>query len=277
MTLKRLAAVVLNRVFRDQTYTVRHGLAKGLKRRGGLAFLPAVLTVAPKRAPEERFLSNLELEGKTVFDVGADQGTYTLFFARRVGEHGRVVTFEPNPESHRRIVANVELNGLRNVEVRRLGLGAEKQTSTLVFPVGEPARGSAEPRILAQILRETNARVVQVELDSLDAQIAGAGLPLPELVKIDVEGLEMDVLRGMTETLRTRRPALFVEVHGADTQSKDDNARQLASFLLDFEYDLLHVESGEAITLANVATARRGHLYCTPRPGRATQPARDLG
>jgi FkbM family methyltransferase len=264
MKIKKLVAVTLNRLFRNHTYTVRHGLAKGLKRRGGLAFLPAVIAAVPKRVEEERFLFSLELDGQTVFDVGGDQGIYTLFFASRVGERGRVVTFEPNPESHQRIVANVALNAFRNVDVRLLGVGAEKGTQTLVFPAGDPGRGSADSRIQAQLLREKDARTIVIDVDSLDAEIA-AGLPQPDLVKIDVEGLEMDVLRGMKETLRTRRPSLFIEVHGADTQSKDENARQVVQFLLDARYSVFHVEAKQQITMANSETARRGHIYCEPQ------------
>jgi FkbM family methyltransferase len=265
MKIKKLAAVTLNKVFKNQTYTVKHGLAKGLKRRGGLAFLPAVMTAAPERVEEEDFLLNLKLDGQTIFDVGGDQGIYTLFFASRVGEKGKVVTFEPNPESHRRIVTNVELNQFRNVDVRHLGLGAKKGKLTFVFPAGEPARGSADAGIQAQILQEKDAQTIEIDINSLDSEIREAGLPEPDLVKIDVEGLEIDVLRGMTETLAKRRPNLFIEVHGADAQSKDDNARQVVKFLLDAGYKVFHVETKQNITRANIETARQGHIYCEPQ------------
>ena len=265
MKIKKLAAVTLNKVFRNQTYTVRHGLAKGLKRKGGLAFLPAAIASSPERVAEEGFLLKLELDGRTVYDVGGDQGIYTLFFASRVGDKGRVITFEPNPESHRRIVANVELNQFGNVDVRHLGLGAERGKLTFVFPEGEPARGSADARIQAQLLQEKNPQTIEIEVNSLDSEVAAAALPPPDLVKIDVEGLEMDVLLGMKETLRLRRPKLFIEVHGADTESKDDNARRVVSFLLDAGYSVYHVESQQQITRANIETARQGHIYCEPQ------------
>jgi len=144
MRIRKFAAVTLNQVFKNQTYTVRHGLAKGLRRRGGLAFLPAAFASTPERVEEESFLLSLSLEGQTIYDVGGDQGIYTVFFARKVGDNGRVITFEPNPESYRRIVANAELNQFRNVDVRPIGLGPQKGKLTFVFPEGEPARGSAD-------------------------------------------------------------------------------------------------------------------------------------
>lgn len=263
MKIKKLAAVTLNKVFKNQTYTVRHGLAKGLKRKGGLAFLPASIASAPERVEEESFLLNLKLDGQTIYDVGGDQGIYTLFFASRVGDNGKVVTFEPNPESYRRIIMNVRLNEFQNVDVRPIGLGEKKDKLTFVFPDGEPARGSADRGIQAQILQEKKPRSIEIEVNSLDDEMTSADLPKPDLVKIDVEGLEMDVLLGMKKTIEKHRPNLFIEVHGADQQSKDDNARQVVRFLLNAGYSVTHVESKQGITHANIETARQGHLYCT--------------
>ena len=262
MKIKKLAAVTLNQVFTNQTYTVRHGLAKGLRRKGGLAFLPAVIPATPERVAEEAFLLSLSLEGQTDYDVGGDQGIYTIFFASKVGVQGRVFTFEPNPQSYRRIVANVELNQFPNVDVRPIGLGAQKGKLTFVFPESEPARGSADAGIQAQILQEKNSRIIEIEVNSLDDETSSSGLPQPDLVKIDVEGLEMDVLLGMKETIRKCHPNLFIEVHGADEQSKDDNAKQVVTFLLDAEYSVFHVESKQNITHANIEAARQGHIYC---------------
>lgn len=263
MQIKKMAVITLNKVLKNQTYTVRHGLAKGLKRRGGLAFLPAALAGSPDRVAEETFLLNLDLSGQTIYDVGGDQGIYTLFFADRVGAQGRVFTFEPNPVSYRRIVANVELNGFKNVEVRPRGLGQQRDRLTFVFPDGEPARGSANAAIGAQIRQEKNVHTIEIEVNSLDDEMAASNMPRPDLVKIDVEGLEMDVLLGMQETIRQHRPKLFIEIHGADVQCKEDNAREVVSFLLKAGYTVFHIESEQPITLGNVETARQGHVYCS--------------
>src|SRR6266404_6824176 len=111
MGLKKTIAVNLSRVFKNHTYTSRHGLAKGLKRKGGLAFLPSFVPRSTEMLKEEHFIAAFDFKGQTVFDIGGDQGIYTLFFARKVGETGEVFTFEPNPTSFRHIVTNVELNG----------------------------------------------------------------------------------------------------------------------------------------------------------------------
>ena len=104
----------------NRIYTVRHGLAKGLKRRGGLGFVPQVGALTS----EEVFLENLSWTGTTVYDVGGFEGIMSLFFARCVGPTGRLITFEPNPANYAAIVANVALNGFAHVDVRPIAVGA---------------------------------------------------------------------------------------------------------------------------------------------------------
>ncbi|HZH91987.1 MAG TPA: FkbM family methyltransferase [Pyrinomonadaceae bacterium] len=264
MDIKKFVAVNLNRVFKNHVYVSNHGPAKGLKRRGGLSFLPGFVPRSTEMAREEAFLERLNLTGQTVYDIGGDQGIYTLFFARKVGaQAGRVITFEPNPVSHEQILTNVGLNNFRHVDVRNIGLGDKKGKLTFVFPGSDPGRGTADEKIGAQILQEKGARALEVDINTLDDEIAESNLPPPAFAKIDVEGLEMSVLRGMKRTLLTHRPQLFIEIHGADVESKTLNIRQVVAFLLECRYDILHVESGAKITNDNAADAKEGHLYCT--------------
>ena len=117
-TLKhRLIAWISRYLFDTTIYTVRHGLLKGLKRKGGLGWVPAMLSPGIA-TPEQEFWSGLNLSGMTVYDVGAFHGLLTLFFATRAS---RVVCFEPNTQNHQRMTENLELNGIQNVEVRKVG------------------------------------------------------------------------------------------------------------------------------------------------------------
>jgi FkbM family methyltransferase len=264
MDIKKFVAINLNRVFKNHVYVSNHGPAKGLKRRGGLSFLPSFVPRSTEMAREEAFLERLNLTGQTVYDIGGDQGIYTLFFARKVGaQGGRVITFEPNPVSYEQILANVGLNNFQHVDVRNIGLGEEKGRLTFVFPGSDPGRGTADEKIKAQILQEKGARVLEVDINRLDDLVAGGELPPPDFAKIDVEGLEMSVLLGMKQTLLKHRPQLFIEIHGADVESKTRNIEQVVSYLVECGYNIQHVESGAQITNSNAADAKEGHLYCT--------------
>lgn len=182
----------------DFVYTARSGLARGLRRRGGLGFLPG-----RPLTPEERWLAGRSWAGRVVYDVGAWEGVLTLFFARSVGRQGQVVAFEPNPRSAARLRENVGLNGLPNVRLFELALGAAEGKAWLHLPHGVAAWGH---------LTEAPADLA-VRVRTLDLIVAEAELPPPDFIKIDVEGAELGVLRGAHETIRQYAPSLLVEVH----------------------------------------------------------------
>lgn len=257
--LKRAVISTLQPLVAHRVYTVRHGLARGLRRRGGLGFVPQLGGLSP----EEAFLEGLSLEGDTVFDVGGYEGIFTLFFARRVGPAGAVVTFEPNPRNYQRIVENIRLNGFANAQVRQVALGSAPGRASLVFPNDETARGSLEHHIADTIRQEKHVNAIEVDVDTLDHQVA-LGVPEPDFVKLDVEGLERDVLEGMRGLLARRHPRLYIEVHGADAARKLENVTSVVEFLWQAGYKVRHVESGTDISApGQIPLAIEGHLYCS--------------
>jgi FkbM family methyltransferase len=262
-SFKTRLKMITRSLFDDRVYTSRRGLTRGLKRKGGFAFLPQQKRISK----EERFLTQLNLRGRTVYDVGGGRGEFTLFFARAVGSNGKVISFEPNPFNYSRLVDQVRLNHFDMVEVRQVGLGKTQETTKLVFRPVDPGRGSVHEHISAKTLRHDDAITIEVDLDSLDHQVAMNDLPEPDLVKIDVEGWEFDVLQGMAETIGAYRPEIFVEIHGLDAQAKSENARRIVDFLLLHQYSLFHVESENRIDASNAEIAKRGHLHCVAAAG----------
>lgn len=257
----RLVAAISNRLD-NLTYTQRHGLIRGLKRKGGLGFLPAVLADRRHETAEHRFLRSLNLSGQVVYEVGAFHGLLTLFFSGRAKE---VIAYEPNPSSHRRVLENLRLNGRANVRVRNVAVGEREGSITLLCDTLMPGGTSGDPALAAQIRGSSpEATTIDVRVVPLDDDIAAAGLPPPDFVKIDIEGMELPALRGMTQTLALYRPALYLEMHGATATHKDQNVRAIVEFLSGLGYDdIQHVESGETVTVAHATRAREGHLYCT--------------
>ena len=126
-----------------------------------------------------------------------------------------------------------------------------------------PGAASAHESIGGQI-RDTAGRccMADIQVVSLDEDRMMERLPDPTFVKIDVEGLELDVLRGMPAPLRTARPALYIEMHGATMNEKRDNARAVVELLVNSGYAMQHVESGRRLTVSNSALGAQGHLYC---------------
>ena len=166
---------------------------------------------------EMRFLLDHLRPGDTFVDVGANVGVYTLLAAALPGV--RCVAFEPSTESCARLVENVRLNGLTEVDVRRAAVGAE--SGEVAITVGRdsvnrvistvPRSGESEPDPLEgpQPDGAPAGRAEWVPLTTLDEALAG--VDRVTLVKIDVEGMEPAVLRGAREILRRHSPAMIIE------------------------------------------------------------------
>jgi FkbM family methyltransferase len=246
-------------------YRTRYGPARGLKRQGGLGWLPPFIPRSHEWDAEEAFLTGLDWRGLTIYDVGGDQGLFTLFFAHRAGGGGKVVVFEPNPQSCARIQRNVELNDFHNVRIMPVGLGNRHEKLTFTYPPFEPARGTANHTIARQIEQEAGARVCEIEVSRLDDEIARRGLPAPQFIKLDVEGMEYDALLGMQETLLKHRPRLSIEIHGATMEEKILNAERVVNRLDAWGYDMLHIESNTVVNSQNPECTCEGHLYCETR------------
>lgn len=142
--------------------------------------------------------SHLVLPGDVVLDVGANIGTHTVFFAAICG--ARVTAFEPNPTAVAALRENVRLNELTDrVTVVASGLGSGEQKADLVV---------TDPNNLGMCRLEANASGA-CAIHAFDEM----GLDGPvKLVKIDVEGMELEALRGMSRMLGRHQPALYVEV-----------------------------------------------------------------
>lgn len=151
--------------------------------------------------------------GDVFVDVGANIGVLMLLGARRVGPRGAVIALEPNPDVFRRLEAHVRDNGLGHVRLRRSALGDSAGVRTLSVPptgnTGAGTLGVLPPRHGGYVLAS-----YEVEVEVGDEALAGAP-DAPMFIKIDVEGHEPHVLRGLTRTIEARRPAVLIEINPA--------------------------------------------------------------
>jgi FkbM family methyltransferase len=260
----RLVSLISDRLFGNFTYTVRHGLIKGMKRKGGLGFLPEVFSRSAPQDPEAAFLQSLDFRGKVVYDIGAFQGILTLFFARRAAT---VVAYEPQPGSYQRALENVRLNGLHNVVLVNRAVGNQETVMSLVCDPRMLGAATGDPGIGTQIKNSLpDAVTLVVPVVCLDQDIERSGLPVPDFVKIDIEGMELCALEGMRKTLAQFRPYLYLEMHGATEDEKERKVYEIARFLNAMGYgNLRHIETGATVNSSNSRIARQGHLYCSAR------------
>jgi FkbM family methyltransferase len=146
-----------------------------------------------------------------VWDVGANMGLYSLFASRSAGNEGRVLAFEPEPASRSLLKRNIKNNNIDNIEV--LGCALDKENTTReLYPSATPNTGSHS--LVQRTDYRVNRRGIRVTTYTGDFLVQNRGLSPPDILKIDVEGAEMNVLGGMGDCLRrdTLRVVL-IEVH----------------------------------------------------------------
>ncbi|MCJ7429474.1 MAG: FkbM family methyltransferase [Candidatus Nanohaloarchaeota archaeon QJJ-5] len=146
-----------------------------------------------------------EIDEETVFyDIGANMGFYTLL----AGQHGdRVIGFEPHPAARDLLLRNIGLNGMMDDHIYRIGISDEETTA-----------GVTDPYTFGTASLDPDGDMIDVR--SLDQVRDQDELPFPDIVKIDVEGHELAVLRGMEDTLVGAEPILFIEAHQGDHDVK---------------------------------------------------------
>jgi len=145
--------------------------------------------------------------GDTFVDVGANIGIFSLLAAQIVGPRGRVIAFEPVPITLEKLRANILLNNLQNITVVPVALSDETRRGFIHLD-GENNSGASSFR------KSRNSReCVDVAIDTFDRYAEAHLATAPRLIKIDVEGAEVRVLRGMQQLLAsTDRPPIVLEV-----------------------------------------------------------------
>jgi FkbM family methyltransferase len=195
--------------------------------------------------------------GDVVLECGAHHGFMTILIAHWIGPTGRVTAFEASPASAAILRENIELNGLRErvtVEAKavgsRVGILKISEESNSV-----PLIGRYEPGV----------KVPVVPLDDY------ADLE-PTLIKLDIEGFEIEALRGASLILR-RKPKLAIEVHVDMLRRYGHRADELLEIVRPGDYDLwLQLGAGEAPRPyagenLNAQHMDQVHLYALPRGG----------
>ncbi len=170
--------------------------------------------------------------GETWLDVGAHYGYTSLALCRSVGETGRVFAFEALLRTAGHLATTRSVNGLRQLTVVPLALGDNPDISMVDVATW---KGMAQPVSLPSPYRADGSPsepIYQVSLDSIWPALCGADGPISG-AKIDVEGMEVAVLRGMRALLCMYRPKLIIEVH----HSRGIHVDNLATILEEAGYD----------------------------------------
>lgn len=163
-------------------------------------------------------------EGMVVFDIGAHVGTYTILALRRLGPRGNVVAYEPHPLTRKFLLEHLEMNlGGAGVIVRDVCCGSGSGTASFYF-LPDRAEG------ISGLVPVDGFQQREVTVTTVDAEVIALGLR-PDILKIDVEGAELEVLKGAEATLKLHKPVIFLSVHPAALARMKQTERDVLDWL----------------------------------------------
>ena len=225
----------------------RGGLWWELDLREGIDF--SIYLLGSFERSTARALRGLLKPGDAALDIGANIGAHTLGMAKSVGSQGRVIAFEPTDFAFAKLQRNLSLNPALQAQTRivQMFLGADENT---MVPAGVYAqwplfdREGVHPKHRG---RETTTR--NAEIGTLDGFVLREGLSRIDLIKMDVDGHELPLLKGALQTLRALRPALVMEMSPYVHAERNQSFRELIELLANLDYSLTDIDSGRPVPL----------------------------
>lgn len=191
--------------------------------------------------------------GDICWDIGANIGFYTGLLASQVKDTGAVVAFEPAERTCAYLHENVSLNEFTNVTIVNKGLADNMERRYLYYSKAALAEGTAS-------LKYPNGRTVAelVTLDTIDNLIGE--LPTPDFIKIDVEGYQLEVLRGGEHCLKTHAPLLMAELKDVGETNRDDFS-EIEKYITDLGYSLYEIGKYALKRCTHISDSKRRNFF----------------
>ncbi len=262
--LKRFTFASLTTLFGDANrrvlLPVLRGPARGLRFRLDLQrHIESAYCLGTYELGNLRRLQSLCEPGWTIWDCGAYLGYYTASFARFVGPSGRVVAFEPDPRNMARTQDNLMLNHLANVQFVSAAIAAPGGQIDFVLSdnTNSHIAGTwvgAERTAYSEITERRDG-TFQVRCLSLDEAFRDTAIPRPNLIKLDIEGAEIEALRYTRDLVREAKPLIALELHNPDCDAAAWYFAQMTGYSLRALVDGRVLRSRDEV---------RGTVLCVP-------------
>jgi FkbM family methyltransferase len=190
---------------------------------------------------EWRFLHRYLTPEMVLIDIGANQGEFTIFSAKRLWA-GKVYAFEPVNDYFEQLNHNVALNHFRNVKTFPFGLSDIQGN----LPVYMAATGPGENEGLASIYQSGHRdRFVQeIRLELFDSFAKSLTLERMDFIKIDVEGAELNVLKGSRKMIEKFKPAIMLEISNETYKSAGYSVDDVLTFFKTLNYSFYLIGKG---------------------------------
>ena len=198
---------------------------------------------------ELKVLTHLLKDDSVFIDIGANIGLYSLRATDKIKEKGEVIGFEPFIENFKQLKKHVVSNNLSTIiTIENVAIGESEGKLQLYYSDKIQNRG------MVSAVYQENAKSYEVEMMRLDDYCAHKNINTINCVKIDVEGYEMNVLKGMTNVLLQFQPILLLEI-------LEENTEQIESFLSNFGYVKYYISDNGFVVKENNNPNRKNYIF----------------
>jgi FkbM family methyltransferase len=226
---------------RNRDVVIARGVGAGLKFNCG-ASKPSGAT-GTYELPVQKVLKKYLQPGDTFYDIGSNVGFFTVIAASLVNPSGFVYSFEPSSSNAACLRHNVKINNLSNVFVKEQAVSCYSGHSELLL--GKYCGGYTLATTNAPSGRGASSKI-SVSLVSIDDLVEKENLIPPNVVKIDVEGAELDVMEGMSKTISRFQPIVIYEIDDTNWDQFQLKRDAAASFMRSCNYHVSILEDSYA-------------------------------
>ncbi len=183
---------------------------------------------------ETKVLREILEGGDIFFDIGAHIGWYSLNAAQIVGEKGKVIAFEPNPNCFADLEENKKLNKFDNITLEPIAIS--NKNMRLDFWIGDDMGGSLIEKNTKRLTLGRKIKKIRVPAQTLDDYCKEHRIKTISLIKVDVEGAEVQVLQGAKLTLINLSPDIIIECVDITFQANNTGSREFFNFFSSYGY-----------------------------------------
>lgn len=211
---------------------------------------------------ETNFIKDSINEGDIVIDIGANIGYYTLLFARLVGNTGKVYSFEPDPRNCLLLEKNIQINDYNNIVLEKKAI-SDKTEKSILYVTDDNAGSTMHKG------NSTTKNEIDIDAITLDDYFKANSIA-PDFIKIDIEGYELNALKGMKMVLQSsNKIKIMIEYNPLTKKFFNSDPMDSLNFLgeLDFKFKDLNSNSQTFLNFREVTkkyqnTAKVTNFIC---------------
>ncbi|MGK7894474.1 MAG: FkbM family methyltransferase [Xenococcus sp. (in: cyanobacteria)] len=186
----------------------------------------------------QSYLKSILKPSNIFIDVGANYGFHTLLASKLVGKKGKVIAFEPSPKNWEILQYHCQINFLKNVSIFSKAVGdiINNAVEFVLLDGGKHSSNSLTITDDVPYIAENQKKIIQVPITTVDKTCKELDIA-PDVIKIDVEGAELLVLKGAKETLQQHHPIVLIGIHPF-WLPKGQTTQDIITFFQENQYEI---------------------------------------